>query len=219
MNIPIVTLDKIYLEQDENTYFLDCTRIEGKGITSRMGTSIDKQIYDIATQVGDKIILVDDVVFSGNVLKDIIERFRQFNVEVVKIVSCISTIDGYNYFNKSLRYGLDTLYLLSSVVLDQICERDFYFGIAGSGVLVEKNNVFYKAPYFKPFGNPCLRASIPEEFENYFSVSCIDRSLYLWQSIEQLKNGKVLMNELPEKIINTNSDDEVVKVLKKGRYL
>ena len=111
------------------------------------------------------------------------------------------------------------MYLLSSDVLDQICERDFYFGIAGSGVLVEKNNVFYKAPYFKPFGNPCLRASIPEEFENYFSVSCIDRSLYLWQSIEQLKNGKVLMNELPEKIINTNSDDEVVKVLKKGRYL
>lgn len=142
------------------------------GIKSRNNISIESQIQDISRQV-TKIILVDDVVFSGSVLKDIINRFKSYNVEVVKIICCLSTIDAYNYFNQNLRYGIDTLFLMDDII-DQICERDFYFGIAGSGILIKTCNNFYKAPYFKPFGNPNIRASIPKEYEDYFSISCID---------------------------------------------
>lgn len=101
-------------------------------------------------------------------------------------------------------------------VIDQICERDFYFGIAGSGISVETNAKIVKAPYFLPFGNPVERASIPKSYEKYFSNTCISRSIALWNEIEKLSKRKILIKELPERIQNTSSNDEVIKTLKKG---
>ena len=100
-------------------------------------------------------------------------------------------------------------------VIDQVCERDFYFGIAGSGIMIKTKEGLFKSPYFKPYGNPNERASIPIEYENYFSKGCLERSIYLWEEIDKLKNNKTIIKELPEKIINTNGNEEVVKTLKK----
>ena len=104
---------------------------------------------------------------------------------------------------------------MSNDVIDQICERDFYFGIAGSGIMIRTDNGLYKAPYFKPYGNPNERASIPKEYENYFSKGCLERSIYLWEQIDLLRKENTKIKELPEKIINTKEDEEVVKTLKK----
>ena len=66
--------------------------------------------------------------------------------------------------------GIKCDYLLGKDVIDQICERDFYFGIAQSGISIKNSNgLVFKAPYFKPYGNPIERASIPSEYEKYFS--------------------------------------------------
>ena len=65
------------------------------------------------------------------------------------------------------------------------------------------------APYFEPYGNPCERASIPKEFEREFSRGCLERSLRLWDG------SNLLIRDLPEEIIGTNKNDEVVKVLRK----
>ena len=73
----------------------------------------------------------------------------------------------------------------------------------------------YKAPYFKPYGNPYERASIPIEYEKYFSKGCLERSIYLWEEIDRLKKEKSKILELPEKIINTSENKEIVKTLKK----
>lgn len=164
---------------------------------------------------GNKIIIADDVVFSGNVLKKIINKFYYLGIHVVGVISSICTCDAYEYFNANLKYGLQCNYILGPNVLDQICERDFYFGIAGSGIMINTPTGLFKAPYFKPYGNPYERASIPKEYEKVFSIGCLERSLYLWTEIEKLKGFKVLMRELPERIINTNENEEVIKVLKK----
>ena len=50
---------------------------------------------------------------------------------------------------------------------------------------VKTGTKIVKAPYFLPFGNPIERASIPKEYEKYFSNSCINRSILLWQEIER----------------------------------
>lgn len=218
MNIPIVTLDKIYIEPDNKyIFFLDCTRIDGiNEITSRKGESLDTQILRISNILSNKkILLADDVVFSGSVLKDIINRFNLLGIQVVGIITSICTNNSYNYFNLNLKYGIKTNYILSEDVIDQICERDFYFGIAGSGIMIKTNNGLYKAPYFKPYGNPYERASIPNEYINYFSKGCLYRSIYLWEEIDRIRKRNTIIKELPEKIINTNSNDEVVKTLKK----
>lgn len=220
VNIPIVTLDKIYIKpEEENIYFLDCTRIEGSNdIISRKKETLDSQIIRISKQLkSKKIILADDVVFSGSVLRNIINRFNKLGIEVVGVICSICTNESYKYFNDNLKYGIRSNYLLDDCVIDQICERDFYFGIAGSGIMVNKEEGLFKAPYFKPFGSPYERASIPLQYERDFSIGCLDRSVYLWQEIEKLKQAKILMRELPEAIINTNEDDEVVKKLIKER--
>lgn len=218
VNIPIVSLDKIYLEPDEQyIYFLDCTRVNGTNeIISRKSESLDSQIKRITEVLPSKeIILADDVVFSGSVLRSIIKRFSDYGIKVVGIISSICSYEGYEYFNKSLKYGIKTKVLMLEDVIDQICERDFYFGVAGSGIMISTGDGMYKAPYFKPYGNPYERASIPLEYVDFFSRGCLERSLYLWEDMDNIRDSKTKILELPERIINTKENDEVVKTLKK----
>lgn len=218
VNIPIVTLDKIYIIPDEtNIYFLDCTRVEGTNkIISRSKELLDEQIIRIANSIkGKQIILADDVVFSGTVLAEIIRKFRNLGITVIGIISSICTEKSYDYFNNNIKYGIKTNYLMNNDVIDQICERDFYFGIAGSGIMTETAKGYLKAPYFKPYGDPFERASIPKEYEKSFSKGCLSRSIFLWKEIDKLRKGKTLMRELPERIIKTDENEEVVKTLKK----
>lgn len=218
VNIPIVTLDKIYLEPDEQyIFFLDCTRVNGTNeIISRKSESLDSQIKRITEVLPSKeIILADDVVFSGSVLRSIIKRFSDYGIKVVGIISSICSYEGYEYFNKSLKYGIKTKVLMLEDVIDQICERDFYFGVAGSGIMISTGDGMYKAPYFKPYGNPYERASIPLEYVDFFSRGCLERSLYLWEDMDNIRDSKTKILELPERIINTKENDEVVKTLKK----
>ena len=182
--------------------------------------SVDNQITKLSTlfkKMGTKeIILSDDVVFSGSVLKTIIQKFNNNGISVIGIRACISTREGYDYFNQNLLLGLKCGILMSRDVIDQICERDFYYGIAGSGISVKENYQIEKAPYFKPFGEPVERASIPFEKERFFSISCLRRSILLWEEIERLNKREIMTSELPEKITLSNDNESVVKTLKKG---
>ena len=205
--------------------FLDCTRLDGsKELVSRNRTytfnSVISQIKIISESLLNNgirdIILADDVVFSGSVLRTVTNLFNQYNVRVVGIRSAISTCSSYQLFNETLPLGIKCGYLMSEQVIDQICERDFYFGIAGSGIsIVGNDNKIYKAPYFIPYGNPVARASIPEKNKITFSKNCLARSIILWEEIERLSKRKILIKDLPEIITNTNEFDGVVKTLKK----
>ncbi len=218
MNIPIVTLDKIYIRPDEeNIFFLDCTRVNGTNkVISRKKETLDEQIKKLGTILqGKEIILADDVVFSGSVLRKIIELLEKYNVKVVGIITSISSKQGFDYFSKKLKYGINANIIMQEDVIDQVCERDFYFGIAGSGIMVEENDKFYKAPYFLPYGDPNERASIPIEFERAFSKGCLERSILLWEDIDKKRGKKTKIEELPEEIVDTKKESEVVKTLKK----
>ena len=224
--IPIVSLDKIYLNEDEeNVIFLDCTRLNGSSkLVSRNNSndfsSVDEQVKKISEKLKvmglNQIILVDDVVFSGSVLSSVIELFKNNGISVIGIRSAVATTNSFKRFNNELGLGLKCKYLLGEEVIDQICERDFYFGIPQSGISILEDGIIYKAPYFRPFGNPVERASIPKEYENYFSKGCLKRSIWLWNEIEKLSGKSFYISDLPEVISNTSSDDEIIKVLKKG---
>ncbi len=220
MIIPIVTLDKIYLKPDDkNVFFLDCTRVNGSNqLITRRGEDIDLEIRKLVSKIKCKnVILADDVIFSGSVLKTIIDKLNKNGINVVKIISSISTIDGYDNLSKITKYGVDTCYLMNDEVIDQICERDFYFGIAGSGIMEKDENGYYKKPYFIPFGNPNERASIPKEKELVFSDGCLERSIEMLKELESNSGKEILMCDLPEKIYNTEPQERVVKRLVKER--
>lgn len=150
-------------------------------------------------------------------MRSIIELFRKNGINVIGIRTSISKEESYDYFNKVLERGLKCGCLLGKDIIDQICERDFYFGIVQSGISVkdEQNNVF-KSPYFKPFGNPMERASIPKKFEDIFSNNCILRSMYLWKCIEDKSNKRMYISDLPEQILKTNKDERIIDCLRKG---
>lgn len=216
-------MDKVYLN-NKNIIYLDCTRLDGSSeLVSRYmpykENYVEEQIKSISIKLNSinqkEIILVDDVVFSGGVLSKVINIFKKYNIDVIGILGIISSEYGYNYFNNILPKGLKCYYLMSDNVIDQICERDFYFGIAQSGISIKRNNDIYKAPYFLPYGDPNNRASIPKEYERDFSKGCIRRSIMLWEEIERLSNSEIYMKNLPEIINYTNKNDRVVKVLKK----
>lgn len=224
---PIVSLDRIYLSpKDNNILFLDCTRLDNSNeLVSRINPndfkSVSKQIeylsnYLLANNL-DEIIIADDVIFSGKVLQKLISLFAANKIKVIGARSAIATIEPFIYFNEILPLGLKCSYLLDKKVIDQICERDFYYGIAGSGISVLKNNQIYKSPYFLPFGNPVARASIPLEEQINFSKKCLEQNIYLWQEIESLSSKIIYNRDLPEKILNTKEDESVIKTLKKER--
>lgn len=220
MNTPIVTLDKIYINPDEkNIFFLDCTRVNGKNkIISRRNDSLEEQIKILGTIFREKeIILADDVIFSGTVLKKINDMLEKYDVKVVGAIASITSSEGYYMFNdkSKYKYGLRANYIMDDDVVDQVCERDFYFGIAGSGIIVETQQGYLKSPYFLPFGNPNERASIPIKSEKNFSRGCIERSILLWEDIDKKKGKSTLIKDLPERIINTENNEEVIKTLKK----
>lgn len=229
--VPIISLDKIYLNiNNPNVNFLDCTRLEGSSeLVSRINCndykSVPNQIKELTSKLIsnglEKIVIADDVVFSGSVLRGIIKEFSKYGIQVIGIRSCISTIGSYNYFNSIEDFTLKCGYLLEEDVIDQICERDFYFGIAQSGISIkDEDGKIYKAPYFLPFGNPNERASIPMDSVKDFSLGCIDRSVRLWEEIERLSNRTIYTQDLPEKINGVNDGENVVKLLKKkGRML
>ncbi len=226
VSIPIISLDKIYTQIDyTNTYFLDCTRMDNsKKLVSRMNpndsNSVGRQIQELSNLLKEKniqeIIILDDVVFTGSVLRTIINEFNNNGIKVIGIRAGISSTEGYNYFNNNLPLGLKCGYLMSTQVIDQICERDFYFGIAGSGISILQGKEIVKSPYFRPFGKPVERSSVPSNEELKFSLSCLKRSLLLWQEIERLNKRRIQISELPEKIIYTDEKENIVKTLKKG---
>lgn len=206
-------------------FFLDCTRLDGsKKLVSRNNANslmnVEKQVKEISEvlrfQGQREIVLVDDVIFTGTVLRTLRDLFQKNGIDVIGVRGSISMEESYQKFNRELPLGLKCGYVLGEGVIDQICERDFYFGIAQSGISIMRKNGIYKSPYFKPFGNPVERASIPITEEIEFSKGCIERSIALWEEIERLSNKSFRMSDLPEIIMNTTTEEQVVKVLKRG---
>lgn len=226
INKVIVSLDNIYLNKKigNKVIFLDCTRLQkSDGSIDLVSRKYPNNPYYVLKQIDvisnilkdnnqNEIYLMDDVIFSGEVIKKIVNLFNLKDIKVIGIISPITTKetkDNLKYFDIKTKYILEN-------PIDEICERDFYFGIVGSGVSKKINNRVIKAPYFKPYGEPDIRASIPKNKIEEFSYSCLERSIILWEQINKLSNREIMINELPERINNVNNNESIVKILKGG---
>ena len=170
--IPIVTLDAIYLTPNNTSiYFLDCTRLDKENnLVSRKNMndpySVENQIKKLSKLFKllnqKEIVIADDVIYSGSVIQKVINLFNKQGIKVKAIISAISTKSAAKNILNSNNIPILSEIILEDNVIDQTCERDFYFGITGSGIATRStNNSIKKAPYFYPFGDPVTRASIP----------------------------------------------------------
>lgn len=149
-----------------------------------------------------EVSLIDDVVFSGNMICKVADALKEKNIIVREVLSAIAVQENIDVIRDK---GIDvkSAFYISNV-LDEVCERDFYFGIAQSGQNeLQPNGTVLKKPYFSPFGNAEDSASVPSEKVGEFSKECLGCSYELWNDIQN-NSGRVVTNQdLPEKIFNT----------------
>ena len=100
-----------------------------------------------------EISLIDDVVFSGSMICKVADALRDKGIIVREVLAGVAVKENLDVITSR---GIDvkgSFYI--SDVLDEVCERDFYFGIAQSGQsLLQPDGTVLKQPYFSPFGLP-----------------------------------------------------------------
>ena len=160
-----------------------------------------------------EISLIDDVVFSGSMICKVAQALAEKNVFVKEVLSAVSVKENLPAIT-NLGIQVNSYFYITNV-LDEVCERDFYFGVAQSGQsqLLDNNQVV-KMPYFSPFGFPVESASVPEDKAIDFSKECLKCSYDLWNEIQKNSNKVVTSNDLPETILNTpNEPFEILPLL------
>lgn len=188
---PIISLDQVYMSPgDENIAgFLSISRsvrpnLTDSGLVSKTDVDIDTQIQRFGTVLrGKPITLLDDVVFGGKTIQEIISRFRRQGIPVTTVISGIAIQEGIDLLAAE-EIAVESLVVYNEVV-DEICERDFVLGTPNSGRTIIINGKRYGAPYLLPFGKPNDWANIPKTNEKDFSLFCIAQSIALWQKIEK----------------------------------
>jgi hypothetical protein len=179
------------------------------------------------------IAILDDVVYSGETMLRVVEEFKLNGIFVRKVLACLAkdkAIDLYKDNNIELQNGeiMDNL-------RDELCERDFFFGIPHSGTQIGGT---ITEPYFLPFATGLNdegknkmegKTSIPYEHQVEFSRNCLSRSLDLWLAVESKRDlpfgvdvirkkglpaaSNTTMGDLYQKVANTVEDRTVCEQL------
>lgn len=214
-NLPIISLDTIYFSSD---YLIELTRSvspEGldKGLRHRFGSdTLLKQLNTLRNSGIKEVCIYDDVIFSGVLAERIIKLLSMLGINVSKFYAGIGIQEGIDKIENSFSIEVDCAFIYNQVV-DEVCERDFYLGIPYSGrSLVGEENLGLS--YILPFGKPEAWASIPNEYQESFSIFCINQTIKLFEEIENSSNKIVCCSDIDRKVPNQPKIGRYVDFLK-----
>lgn len=203
----IISLDKTYYPSDIT---LDVTRqIDTSGNNIGLGRRADaptllSQFRKFQKTGNTCVALVDDVIFSGDVLRRIAIALTRLNLNVSSIYAAVGIKEGIDLLRNS-GYNVFCVREYPDVI-DEICERDFYPGVPLSGRLIDvTNNV--GAPYILPFGKPGEWASIPNERQKPLSQFCIAQTIKLFGEIENKSNRIITCSATARKVPGMPKDN------------
>lgn len=196
-DLDLVALDHCYFR---GKHHLEINRVVDsqlmdQGERERFGhLPINQQIDRLKETRVKQVALIDDVVFSGNGIKNIVKRLRSAGIDVLQIIAGIAVDDGIKEIGK-LCISLNAVREFG-LIIDEVCERDFYPGVPHSGRSVIGHDHNVGAPYIIPFGKPAEWASIPETRVADFSYFCLQQSLNLWEEISRLSGRHITCREI-----------------------
>lgn len=151
----------------------------------------------------DEVSIVDDVMFTGDLIARVGETLGRIGMRVKGIYAGIGIKEGIDLL-QGQGYQVECVRTYDSVI-DEICERDFYPGVPLSGRLVDPDkNV--GAPYILPFGNPGKWASIPDEWQQPLSRFCINQTTRLFEAIEEESGRSIKCSDVERKVVGLPSD-------------
>lgn len=176
--LPIVSLDDRYtILADER---IGVSRgvdenLNDIGYVSRVGySSLDKQL-DAAAKMRKEITLIDDVVFSGDMIVWLDTELRKRNAKIASVICGIAIGGGLQRLSEQ-GVGVDAVRIFDDVD-DELCERDLAV-VAGSGRRIE--SIAASALYFcDQYSRPTEWASIPEASVADFAARSFRRSASL----------------------------------------
>lgn len=170
------------------------------GLGPRPGfENIDNQIRKIT---GNKIVIVEDGIFTGGTVRYLINKFSEAGKRVTAIVAGFNCNQADISWSDNQCYDLFTTQSFDKII-DWVPDHDFLPFIPGSGKVVgtdiggnyypfyDYRHATYAIPYIKPFGPISEWASIPNDKANKLSATCIRLAMDLFKTIENMnkKNG------------------------------
>jgi hypothetical protein len=191
-----VSLDQVYTQ---SLLRLDVTRAVDRqgndlGLVPRSGyDSVSKQMSRLQDAGANEVVLIDDVLFEGNLMSFLIKTLRAIDIKVPLVYVGIGIGSGINRVGK---LGCEVRCVREfDTVVDEVCERDFYPGVPQSGRLLDGSNDV-GLPYVLPWGNPTKWASIPDVYTVRFSHFCITQTVKLFRVIERESKRSVTVGDL-----------------------
>jgi len=212
IDLPIVSLTNIIgselcdaellISRCEVLEFVDGEpRYKHAGLHSRYvgGKNLDQQMLNLSSQFrNQEIVLIDDVIYSGNTMASIISRLRESGVKVQSVFTNVILEKAYN---RLVDFDVKIIYdVIYSHVIDIVCLRDFIFGLPGGGRNVLLNHsILTHAPYIFPFGDLNNWANIPNAKTVEFSAQMLEIARQFWDMIDKENNilCSILMLEKP----------------------
>lgn len=202
-----VSLDRVYYPAK---YQLDITRtvnekMENLGLSRRANSqTLASQFKTLKSAGLKKIVLVDDVIFTGDLIQRVARILSANGIKVSAVVAGIGIGEGVNLL-RNCGYEVFCVREYEDVI-DEICERDFYPGVPLSGrLLAGGQNI--GLPYILPFGNPQKWASIPDDRASSFSKFCIKQTIALFEAIEISSGKEIRCRDIGRKIFLLTEDE------------
>ncbi|MFZ1301849.1 MAG: hypothetical protein WAQ27_04740 [Candidatus Microsaccharimonas sp.] len=174
--LPTVSLDEVYLQSPDmrlgisravDTQFNDA----GYAPRTQEYASITNQLNTVAS-LGSEIQLVDDVIFSGEMVAWLATELEKRDVRIKRVLSGIAIKEGMQKL-ESLGIDVDAAYMFDAVD-DEICERDLFVAKGSGRRIAERSmNAFY---FDTENGKPEQWASIPGQYTRAFFRNSLERS-------------------------------------------
>ena len=176
--LPVVTLDEVYVTSPNARIGISRGSddvLNDAGYMPRVGYGSIKDQFDAVALLGPEVQLIDDVVFSGEMMSWVINEFQKRNVRVGRVVCGIAIKEGIELLD-DLGIPVESVYMFDDVE-DEICERDLFVA-KGSGRRLsnEQGNALY---FDDKNGRPERWASIPPNSTSDFCLRSLERSLTL----------------------------------------
>lgn len=169
---PVISVDPVYYPTDLMLQITRCVHpdtLDGiDGFHSRFGfphpdeqvSSLVRRLRESFNGASAEVVLVDDVVFSGKVVAEVMRRLADSGIRVARVVCGIAVVEqgGSDPFAMCAELGatLEAAYAFgtpgSPNALDEICERDFFVfcPMSGRSAVSDEANIGF--PYIEPFG-------------------------------------------------------------------
>lgn len=167
----------------------------GENVHKRIGgrpgyRELSDQMQDLSSVLdrNRRSVLIEDDIFTGSTIAQILEDMRRFGIEIHDILV------GFQIGNTTkITQPIESIFKFNREdVLDINDIRNLVIGGFESGLVIKYPQGKIKAPYILPFCSPQARSSIPPDQEIDFSKRMLELNMALFSDLSR-KIGEVVL--------------------------